>query len=431
MKSKNLILCFLVILFSACTDEVSNTLKQGETTTEPQTEVLASYSLEDLREIERKLMAAGYDVPFVAEQLATRTSSSSDEADYLIVEVLKVSVKSPNPSYPNYPDEYITISGVLLIPKFILIPPTVKLVVTPPPTIVVNSACPSVLFQDPDSVSADDFGLLYNFWVSQAASGYAVLIPDYPGFGDSSQQAYMPYVVREPMVKATYDLTQAAKLVLSANGYPYHSDISVCGYSQGAFVAASFVHAMETDPTYDETVDVLVLGGIPADLKYLIDAGVRADSLPLPYLYMYVMCGYKANGYDEIVLTDLLQEPYASEAFTILDGVTYPDPNQFLPNKPEELFTENLRLNLDIDPNLAYVNTILEENSVPNWVNQCKMVMLHGTSDVTVFYQNAKNFADRQEEAGGDITFIQVPGGDHTTTAAAYILAIPGYLLLN
>lgn len=143
------------------------------------------------------------------------------------------------------------------------------------------------------------------------------------------------------------------------------------------------------------------------------------------------MCGYKANGYDEIVLTDLLQEPYASEAFTILDGVTYPDPNQFLPNKPEELFTENLRLNLDIDPNLAYVNTILEENSVPNWVNQCKMVMLHGTSDVTVFYQNAKNFADRQEEAGGDITFIQVPGGDHTTTAAAYILAIPGYLLLN
>lgn len=394
---------------------------------EPEFTTLYSFSLEELKEIENKLVASGVDVSGFIDKMVTR---AADDNDFVSIEAIKVSVRTPNPGYPEYPDEYITISGVVIVPKYLLFPPTVRLMVSPPPTYVVNASAPSIIFQDPDLVNNDYYAQLYQFWMVQVSTlDYAVLFPDYPGFGDSFEDCFIPYVVREEMIQSTYDLLQATKLTLSAAGYPYKQEIGVSGYSQGGFVATAFVEAMETDLSYGEEVNLLFSGGTPANLKYIADAGRYADSLPLPYLYPYVMCGFKANGYNDIDLAAILQEPYASEAFDKLNGIN-PDPASDFPTDPKQLFTDNYRLNLDIDPNLAFLNTILADNSIPNWKNKCKMVMVHGTSDIAVYYQNAKDFADKQNEIGGDVTFIPAPGMSHQEAIVEYILALPPYLLI-
>ena len=53
------------------------------------------------------------------------------------------------------------------------------------------------------------------------------------------------------------------------------------------------------------------------------------------------------------------------------------------------LLTSNFRNNIYSDSDLKVIVDAFEENSLDNWVPKTKMLMYHGTSDITVPYQNS------------------------------------------
>lgn len=389
-----------------------------------------SFSYADLELMKSQLQKNKVDVSNI--NLGPKPKDSIQANGIIIsnpcVRALKVSCKSP---HPDRSGRYIDISGVLLVPQKTIISDLTKfrLVVAPPPTYTYNGLAPSNAFQKMSLIDGSgDLNYLY-FWTLQAETGFAVLIPDYPGYGDSYGECFHPYLDSKAMVNSTLDLLKAAESTLSAEGYRYKKKLMITGYSLGGFVAASLARKIETDLSNEYEVKLLVTGGTPCNLKQIVDIVRHSNHTQHNYLLSFGIWGYKKNAYPQINVSDYLKSPYDTNSFTYFNG-TYQDINDYFPSNPADLYTENFIKNLDTDPKLAILNTIMEENSVKPWKNKCEFVMVHGTSDVSVYYQNAKDFADQQNKYGGNVKFYDTIG-DHVIAVAGYYATASAYLLAN
>ncbi len=433
MKRKiNAILCTLfivglVVFIPACSSQTDDVI-QDETTTNSELEELHSFSLNDLSKMKAELESQGIEVPDI--ELTEEEQEITTRGIFLenpFVKALKVSTKS---LHPNRSGEYIDVSGVLLVPRKTLLTSlkNFRIVVVPPPTYTSNAAAPSVVFQRMSLIGNDWTPNFMYFWILQAQSGFVVFIPDYPGYGDSYGKCFHPYLDSEALVNSTLDLLDTAKKTLSANGYRYKKELIISGYSQGGYVATLLAREIETNSTLGHSVNLLFTGGTPCDLKYIADAVRHSDYVQHTYFLPYGLWGYKENAYPNINVSDFLLEPYASESRSYYNG-THFDLNEFFSHKPAKVYTEKFLKNLDIDPNLSYMNQILDENSVKPWKNKCKFVMTHGVGDVSVYYQNAIDFADAQNKAGGKVTFYPTIG-DHVVGFVPYYVKASVYLAL-
>lgn len=383
-------------------------------------ENVKDFNASELLQMKVYLKTAGIDVTdIVIEEKPLERGIIND----LLLRAIKVTTKSLHPADST---RTIDLSGVLLVPKIALTP--LRLVVAPVPTFTTNEKAPSNLFQNNIALLPDGMLNYLYFWSLQAYEGFAVLLPDYPGFGDSYEQCFIPYVVQKPMVRAAIDITKAAQQVMLSEGYRYKNELIVTGYSQGGFVATSMARELETNPSHNLSLNLLVSGGTPADLMYIANGVRNADDLPIPYLMPYAICGFKSNGYPDIIIPDILTEPSASDAYMHFDG-THSDISDAFPSQVSELFTQNFIDNLETSPKLTTIKRALQENSIQPWPKQCKMVMIHGEQDNTVHTENAQNFTNRQNEIGGNVTFSTVLG-NHTTSVIQYYLYASTNLLI-
>lgn len=384
-------------------------------------EVLKEFTVDELLSMKSHLDTNGIetsDLDFSQDEVSSRGKISS-----VLLRAIKVTTKSPHSADPT---KLIDLSGVILVPKYSFTP--LRLVVAPVPTFTANAQAPSNLFKNSISLMSDGLLNYLYFWSLEAYKGFAVLLPDYPGFGDSYQQCFPPYVVQKPMVNSTIDITKAAQKVLKNNGYRYKSDIIITGYSQGAFVATSTARELELNPSHGLNVSLLVAGGTPANLRYMIDTALEVGQFQPGYLLPYAACGFKRNGYPDIVFSDIFKEPYASNLYSYFDG-THTDLSTAFPAEITDLYTEDIINNWTTSSKYALIRNAVDQNNIQPWKNRCRMIMVHGHQDVTVHYENARDFASRQNLMGGDVIFKTVYG-DHLTSVVNYYIWASNTLLL-
>ncbi len=186
-------------------------------------------------------------------------------------------------------------------------------------TQVYRECAPSRFNPNPFAVlsSPDLTGALQNYVECvvgglMASAGYIVVMPDYPGFGSSSQRH--PYVhlslgdsVRDIV---TVTLTALAGRTVSANGI-----VHVTGYSEGGY--ATMAGAMALQPL--NAAHQLALGKIvPCDGAYSLSGvmlGEMLDQEPelVPSYLLYTAAGYQSvYGSDDIDYFELLKPDYAA-----------------------------------------------------------------------------------------------------------------------
>lgn len=392
-------------------------------------EEINSFSYSDLKLMKSQLEKSNIEVSNVDLNVKSENSIQSKEAidNNPCVVALKVTCKTP---HPDRSGRYIDASGVLLVPKKKLLTDlkNYRIIIATPPTYTYNNLAPSIAFKKVSLIDGNnELNYLY-FWTLQAQSGFAVLIPDYPGFGDSYGQCFHPYLDSKAMVNSTLDLLKSAESTLSANGYRYKKELMITGYSLGGYVAASLARKIETDLSNKYTVKLLFTGGTPCNLKQIADIVRHSNYTQHTFFLSYGLWGYKKNAYPQIKITDYLKPPYDTQSLTYFNG-TYVYVNEFFPHNPADIYTEKFIKYLDTDPDLAIMNSILDENSVKPWKNKCRFIMIHGVSDVSVYYQNAKDFANQQNQYGGNVTFYNTVG-DHIVAVEGYYLKASQYLKL-
>ena len=396
----------VLYLLTSCERANEPAPRPVEPSSNPEWAVLKEFTQDDLREMERGLGLSRFSIIGAMPRYPGKVQ----------VRAVKMTFSS---AHPGGGAARIRLSGLLLLPPTIDSARIHSQLLALPYTYVLNRQTPTQQIADYVPARLEAYML---FGILQASRGYVVLMPDYPGFGESFGQCAMPYVERRPMVHATIDFIRASQQVLQAMHYGRKRELTITGYSLGAYVATQTAREMETNASAvsELTIDRLWVGGTPCDLKRIADEAKVATHLPTPYLLPLAIHSYRRNGYPKIAVDRLLRSPYAEQLTSRFDGMNeaYADG---LPTRASDLFTEAfVRGDADVS---APIDAILSENSLTPWRNRCAFVMLHGASDRTVYLDNARAYAEHHQASGGQVDFRVVPG-NHKEAGILYYLYV-------
>jgi pimeloyl-ACP methyl ester carboxylesterase len=121
-----------------------------------------------------------------------------------------------------------------------------------------------------------------------ALFGYAVVSPDYIGFGASAALPH-PYLHVEATAGASIDMLFAAKEYMEAEARPLQDDIYIVGYSQGGAAALAIQKVAEERYALEIPVNKVIAGGGPYDLTGIFDDVKATSAEPSAYIPMTII----------------------------------------------------------------------------------------------------------------------------------------------
>ena len=259
-------------------------------------------------------------------------------------------------------------------------------------TNTVNANCPSEDVTDPS----------YQMIEAAASMGYIVVIPDYPGFGESSGVPH-PYLVTAPTVKSIIDMLFAVKETGSGEfpGITVKNEYYLIGYSQGGWATLALHKALEQEHSADFDLKASACGAGPYDMTLLFTGMVKAMNYDMPFYIGYIVNAYSA--YDQFTnpVSDIFNEPYASKLASLYNGLmTSQQINNQLTNSIPALFTPDFLSGYDSDPKYSSVREALITNSISAWKTSKPVLFIHGGSDTTVDPSSTENIYSGMIQAG-------------------------------
>jgi len=247
-----------------------------------------------------------------------------------------------------------------------------------------------------------------------AAMGYLVLIPDYPGFGEST--IMHPYMHAESLIPSVVDLMRASKTYCAENQMNLDGRTFLTGYSEGGYVSLLAQKTIEEDYTSEFTLTAVAPLSGPYDLEGMMQDIFLSSSYSTPSYVAFFLTAYN-NIYNWNRLDDFFNEPYASLVPNLFDGSkTWGEIINQLPSTFSALvdstFIEQVNNGNEEDFLAA-----LEENTDLNWASQTPIHFFHGDADEIVPIINAYTAMLELTAAGAtDIELTIIPGGTHQSS---------------
>jgi pimeloyl-ACP methyl ester carboxylesterase len=302
-------------------------------------------------------------------------------------------------------DEEITASGLLCIPKT---PGEYPVLCFQNGTNTVKANAPSEAIGNP----------LYQMIEIVASLGYIVVIPDYPGFGESGNIAH-PYLITEPTVQSAIDLLFAVKESVPAEfpGLIAGNDYFLIGYSQGGWATLALHKMIEQNFSSDFHLSGSACGAGPYDMKMLFGSMISSQNYLMPAYLAYIANAYSIYDQFTTPISDIFNEPYAGRLGTLFDGVkTTSQINAQLNTSIPDLIKADLISGFESSEKYAPVREGLIRNSITAWKTDVPLMLLHGSEDVTVSPQATERMYEDMLEAGTPAEMCRkeiIQGVDH------------------
>jgi pimeloyl-ACP methyl ester carboxylesterase len=266
-----------------------------------------------------------------------------------------------------------------------------------------------------------------------AATGYVVVIADYPGFGESKDIPH-PYLVAEPTVRSLVDLLFAVKeMDADLPDITVKNEYFLIGYSQGGWSTLELHKALELEYSNDFSLKGTCCGAGPYDISVLLKDMMSVQTYPEPVYIGYIMNAYKA--YDQFTnpVSDILQEPYASRISTLYNGtLNFGQINAQLTTSIPGLMNPGFLTGYATDTKYAPVREAVKRNSVSAWQTNVPLLMVHGGSDTQVFPVATESMYAAMIQSGSSPAVVKkviIPGADHSDGVAPAM--IMGFWFLN
>jgi pimeloyl-ACP methyl ester carboxylesterase len=223
--------------------------------------------------------------------------------------------------------------------------------------------------------------------------GYAVIMPDYVGYGLSREEVH-PYLHWRNAAQTAVDLLNCMPELLDYYGYSYPKDVVVTGYSQGGAVALGVARMIEENYHQENgwSVRKLYAGAGPYDPAgtYLFSMERNEMGIPaaIPLIVMGLNDAYELGfALDEFFLDPLLSN---YEDWVVSKEYTVGQINQLMGSTiMSELMTEDA-LSLD-SPQADMLYEVLLWNSNVGYDLQAPAYFLHSLEDDVVPLLNSIN----------------------------------------
>ena len=233
-----------------------------------------------------------------------------------------------------------------------------------------------------------------------AMKGYAVIMPDYVGYGLSRDKLH-PYLHWRSAAQTAVDLLNCMPELLEYYGYSYPIDVVVTGYSQGGAVALGVTRMLEeVDSIW--IVRKLYAGAGPYDPAGTYLYSMERNEMGIPAAIPLIVMGL-SDAYDlEFELEDFFLEPLLSnyEEWILSKEYTVGDINYLMGSTVmTELMTEEA---LDMDSPLAdMLYEVLLWNSNVGYDLRSPAYFLHSIDDEVVPILNTINLQEQMPDESG------------------------------
>jgi pimeloyl-ACP methyl ester carboxylesterase len=259
-----------------------------------------------------------------------------------------------------------------------------------------------------------------------ATTGFVVVIPDYLGFG-SSTEVFHPYLQMEATVGPILDLFRAVKEMGNKSdlGLKLSKDLYIMGYSQGGLSTLQLHKTIETSYSSEFNLKAVGCGAGPYNLPLITQTVVTASYYPQPYYIAYIMKGFKSVDAFANPYSDIFNEPYASRIDGLFNGINSGSDinNQLTPSMPQ-LFTADFIANFNTSSKYKGMLDALTASSIFAWKIKTPLILIHGQADTDVtplMTQNLYNDLMKLDPAL-PVTYIPLPGMDHGTASAPSLI---------
>jgi pimeloyl-ACP methyl ester carboxylesterase len=260
--------------------------------------------------------------------------------------------------------------------------------------------------------------LMYQFVEFVASMGYIVVIPDYPGFGESADIPH-PYLIKEPTVRSTVDMLYAVREMLPGEitGVEAEKNLYVFGYSQGGWATLALHKDIEQNHSDDFDLKGSVCGAGPYNLNLLFSGMTTTTAYPMPVYIGYIVNAYSVYHQFTNPVSDIFKEPYASRLGSLYTGTLGSDQiNSQLTTSVPDLFTADFLSGFLSDSKYSSVREGLAANSITAWKTSVPVYFIHGGGDTSVNPITTENIYSDMIQAGtsADICKKEIlPGLDH------------------
>ena len=252
--------------------------------------------------------------------------------------------------------------------------------------------------------------------------GYIVAMPDLIGYGASSSTEH-PFFITGSDARVSIDFLKAVDELLQREGITPSGRLFFTGYSQGGSTVMAILRALYQGETLPFTPVAATAGGGAYDLNAIADYLLRQDTIAGSAHMAFLMTSYLRTYFPNRALNTVFNEPYASRITqeNLLGGtLSFDDITARLNASVRELFTEDF-----IDAMLGNGETELklrlQENSLIGRVMNIPLRLYHGDADEIIPIVPTRGaILDLTAAGNGTINFIEVPEGNHFTTALEF-----------
>lgn len=259
---------------------------------------------------------------------------------------------------------------------------------------------------------------LYQMVEFVASMGYVVVIPDYPGFGESAGLVH-PYLIKEPTVRSIVDMLYAVREIAGEEfpGIGLVNEYYMLGYSQGGWASLCLHKALELDYADDFTLKGSACGAGPYDMSLLFQTLVQNATYHMPVYIAYMVHAYSSYNQFTNPVPEILQEPFASNLSSLFNGLQTSEQinSQLTPSIPD-LIDPDFLSGYNSAPEYSSVRNALHANSISAWNSKVPLLLVHGESDTQVDPVTTESMHTAMIEAGTSPALCikeTVPGADH------------------
>ncbi|HAM10784.1 MAG: hypothetical protein A2X05_07485 [Bacteroidetes bacterium GWE2_41_25] len=251
-----------------------------------------------------------------------------------------------------------------------------------------------------------------------ASMGFVVIIPDYPGFGESVNVPH-PYLVSEPTVASIVDMYYAAE-EFDLSDLPdiiIRNDYYLIGYSQGGWATLNLHKALEQSFSNDFNLKGSVCGAGPYDIGLLFNSMVNVADYSMPLYIGYIFNAYSSYAQITNPVTDIFNQPYASRISTLYNGnLSFDQINAQLSTSVSALLNPSFISGFSGSDKYSSVRKAFKDNSIGAWHTYKPLLLIHGGNDTQVNPVTTETMYNDMIQAGTSPDIIEkviVPGVDH------------------
>lgn len=252
-------------------------------------------------------------------------------------------------------------------------------------------------------------------------AGFAAILPDYIGYGDSNNVAH-PFMLKKASARAAVDMIKASMKYMEDTGVLMNYQLYISGYSQGGYNAMAVAESIENGALSSVNLEGVAPMAGPHDLEALGSIELNAShTMVYPAFLGYIADSYSYYNND-INLSDLVVMANTTQFHTLFDGsnsnvmihvglglANGTTDLGFGTHLANELFKDSFINDYQNNLNNGIRKKFIENKSYDNWTPRTKINLVHCVDDEIIPFSMSQNAYNELNATGANVTLSPIP----------------------